>query len=69
MPEVEPTVAIPVSVLDHVPPAGAAPNVVVEPGHTLVVPEIADGNGLITTVALPDIVLVQVVAGLVAITV
>ena len=41
-----PIVAWDVLLLDHVPPGVASVNVVVDPTHTLAVPPIADGNGL-----------------------
>ena len=46
-PEPDPTVAMVISLLLHTPPEVASLNVVVRPGHTLVVPVI-DGNALIT---------------------
>ena len=50
-PEGEPTVAIAVLLLLHVPPVVASPSVVVAPAQTLVVPVIAAGAGLTVTVA------------------
>ena len=48
----EPTDAIPELLLVHVPPDDALASVVVKPTHTLVVPVIAAGSGLIVTVVL-----------------
>jgi hypothetical protein len=49
MPLDEPTVALPVALLVHVPPASALDSVVVAPWQTVVVPVIAAGNGFIVT--------------------
>ena len=49
MPEVEPTVAIPVLLLLHVPPVVPSPNVVVAPTHAEVLPVIAS-NGVTVTI-------------------
>ena len=46
---VEPTVAIEVVLLLHVPPPESELNVVVAPGHTLNVPVMAAGNGYTVT--------------------
>jgi len=68
-PVLEPIVATVLVVLLHVPPLVASDNVVVVPGHRNIVPVIAAGSGLITTVALPVIVLVHNVVVFVPITV
>ena len=57
IPVVISTVAIPVALLLHVPPAIASVNCVVSPGHTVNVPVITPGNGLTVTTA----VVIQVV--------
>ena len=51
IPVVDPTVAIPVAPLVHVPPRGVSLNVVVKPAHTVSVPEIAPGKELTVTIA------------------
>lgn len=51
-PEEEPTVAIPVLPLVHVPPDEVLLNVVVDPTHTFVVPVMVAGNGFTVTVAI-----------------
>ena len=56
-PVVNPTLAIPVALLLHVPPP-ASLNVVVKPEHTLSVPNIAVGNGFTVT----TVVIIQPVA-------
>jgi hypothetical protein len=48
IPELEPTVELPL-LLVHTPPGGVAVNVVVNPTHTLAVPEIDDGDGFTVT--------------------
>jgi hypothetical protein len=48
-PFAEPTVAIAMSLLLHVPDAVASVNVMVEPWHTVVAPVIAAGTGLTVT--------------------
>ena len=68
-PVAEPTVATDGVVLLHEPPLVASLNVEVEPGQTVIVPEIADGNGFMLIVALPVILLVQPVVPSVATTV
>ena len=45
-PVVDPIVAIAVLLLTHVPPAEASATVTEEPAQTVVIPVIADGNGL-----------------------
>ena len=57
-PVVNPTVAMPVALLLHVPPP-ASLSVVVKPEHTVSVPSIAVGNGLTVTTA----VMIQPVTG------
>ena len=49
-PEVEPTEAVPASLLDQLPPADTSDRRICTPGQTKVAPEIAAGSGLITTV-------------------
>ena len=46
IPEAVPTVATPVLLLSHVPPAGEPVSVVVAPAQTLAVPEIPVGRAL-----------------------
>ena len=48
-PDVDPTDATPVLLLDHAPPVIASVKVVEEPEQTFGVPAITAGNGLITT--------------------
>ena len=50
MPELVPTVAIPVAPEVHVPPVVASLKVVVDPAHIVNVPVIDDGNGLTVTI-------------------
>jgi hypothetical protein len=69
MPDEEPTVARPVLPLFQAPPVVPSLNAVVSPAHNDAVPEIAGGNGLTTTAALPAIAVVQELDGFVAITV
>ena len=47
---VEPTVAIDVALIVHVPPGELLLSIVVDPGHKLISPVIAPGGGLTTTV-------------------
>ena len=47
----EPTVAIPVALLLHVPPVVASVKAVVSPEHTFIVPVIDAGNGFMVTIA------------------
>ena len=56
-PEVNPTDAIPLALLLHVPPAVISLNVVVRPEHTSIVPVIKAGNGftVTTTVAIQPV--------------
>lgn len=51
IPELLPTVAMPVLPLVHVPPDGEELNVVVAPTHTVAVPVIADGVAFTVTTA------------------
>jgi hypothetical protein len=51
IPEIEPIVAIPETLLLHVPPDGDDDNVADVPAHTLDAPPIAAGNGFIVTMA------------------
>ena len=50
-----PTVAISPLLLLHVPPPTASVKLVDDPIQTLVLPDIAEGNGLIVTVTLPGV--------------
>ena len=68
-PVVAPTVAVPGVDELQLPPEVASASVTVVPGHKYMVPVIAAGNGLITTVWLPVIVLWHNVDVLVPITV
>ena len=54
IPVVLPTVALSVLLLVHVPPP-ASVRLVVNPTHTVDVPVIAAGNGLMETVTLPSV--------------
>ncbi len=50
IPEDDPTVAMPVALLLHVPPGTELPNGLVNPTHTLILPVITPGDGLTDTV-------------------
>jgi hypothetical protein len=51
IPEEMPTVAFPVLLLDQTPPDGVDDNAVVDPTHTLSVPDIEDGIAVTVTTA------------------
>lgn len=51
----EPSTDALVLLLTHAPPAIASVKLVVKPEHTVVVPAIIDGEGLIVTVTLPSL--------------
>jgi hypothetical protein len=69
VPEPEPTEAIDVAVVVHVPPPKVLESTVAAPAQSVVVPVIAAGLGLTVMVALPAMSLEQLVAVLVAETV
>lgn len=48
-PEVELTLAVPEALLVHVPPVGDEDNVVVDPTHTVAVPDIVPGSAFTVT--------------------
>ena len=48
-PDIDPIVAIPVLLLDHRPPTTESASAVVEPTHTLRLPVIIDGGGVMIT--------------------
>ena len=48
-PEVELTLAVPDALLVHTPPVGEEDNVVVDPTHTVAVPDIVPGNAFTVT--------------------
>ena len=68
-PELEPTEAIAGTLLIQVPAGVGSQTTNVVPAQPAVGPQIGDGDGLTTIVALPVIVAEQVVAGFVATTV
>ena len=64
-----PMLATAILLLDHVPAPGEEVNEPDEPTQTAVGPEIGAGTGFTVILALPDMVTLQVVTGLVATTV